>query len=135
MPRESSLTAFCIEQLRLNPDLTLPDLRARAYLEGIAVHPAAFHRAKTSLGLAPTRLRRPRRQHAPDTATAPTAVVALAHERRDDESLDVGIRDALVALYDDRDRLRAALIEIRDLIRPMLEQASPLRQRSTRLRS
>ena len=109
VPRTSALTAFCIEQLRLNPDVTLPDLRARALLEGILIHPAVFHRARATLGLAPARLRRPRPK-AP--AAAPDLVADVAKGGVDFDSL---VR-AVTALRDERDKLRSALERMRGAI-------------------
>lgn len=104
MPRTSALTDFCVEQLRLNPDLTLPDLRARAVLEGIIVHPVAFHRARASLGLEPVRMRRGRRP----TAVPAAEVIQLASHASAAAGTDLDdVLSALTALHEDRDRLRA----------------------------
>ncbi len=116
VPRESSLTAFCIEQLRLNPDLTLPDLRARAQLEGVIVHSVSFHHARATLGLEPKRLRRARRQRPSD---APPAATEAPVQREDALDLD-DVAGVIAAVRDERDRLRAALVQMRDVIKAAL---------------
>ncbi len=116
MPRESSLTAFCIEQLRLNPDLTLPDLRARAQLEGVIVHSVTFHHARAALGLEPRRLRRARQQRPSD---APPVATDAAVQPADALDLD-DVAGAVAPVRDERDPLREALEQMRDVIRAAL---------------
>ncbi len=115
VPRESSVTAFCVEQLRLNPDLTLPDLRARAQLEAVIVHSVTFHHARAALGLEPRRLRRARQRPSDAPPVATEAAV------QPDDALDLDdLAGAVAAVRDERDRLRAALVQMRDVIRAAL---------------
>ena len=51
---------FAIEQLRLNPEISFGDLKARGQMDGVKLHPLTYRTAKERLELIPKRQRRPR---------------------------------------------------------------------------
>ncbi len=111
--------AFVIEQLRLRPDATLEDLRARAAIEGRRVQAETYRRARIELGLDPPSSSLP----APPPVVPAAAPVATMRQRErapepagDLDPLTAAVR----ALVQDRDRCRAALERMRDVVRAAL---------------
>ena len=67
---------FVRDQLRMNPEATFEDVRARAHLEDVKVHQTTYGRARSLLGLVPPRPRRqrekPTEQPTPEILRGPT---------------------------------------------------------------
>ena len=77
MAREPSPAyAFAVEALRSNPDASFEQLKARAHLENVSLHPIVYGLAKKHLGLAQPK---PKRRK-PELEPAPMPRPPQAHE-------------------------------------------------------
>lgn len=114
--QKSSAFQFAVEALRMSPEMSFQDLKARASMSGLAMQPIVFGRAKALLGLVPTRPRRPK-------VEAPRLLRQVESAQQVDRlpGLD-GIRsvEQLVilvrALEGERIKLRTALTAIQDAV-------------------
>lgn len=98
MPDTSPAFAFTIGELRKDPDINLRDLRDRARLHDIVVHPVVYARAKVALGLIPPKPRaRRRRRDAEEESAASTAPANLrpAEPARTASPSEPGARPAM----------------------------------------
>jgi hypothetical protein len=120
----SSGLAFVLEYLGVSPDATLEQVRSRAQLEGRRIHAATYRRARVKLGLDPALEPRPRPV---PLAPAPAPRAAAEAQGGSRSARMVGSRGAAGGDLDDfvrsveglvaqRDRLRGALVRIRDLL-------------------
>src|SRR5947207_552411 len=53
----SPVMAFVLAELRANPEISFPELKARAELNKLHVYPVQYGRAKVILGLVPAKIR------------------------------------------------------------------------------
>jgi hypothetical protein len=115
-PKKGAAFAFALEVLRMSPDISFQDLKARAMLANMQVPPIVFGRAKALLGLVPTKPRRaraepPRLLRQVESAAAVSRLPAL-DGIRSVEQLVQTVR----ALENERQRLRALLAAIKQSV-------------------
>lgn len=118
---KGSAFELAVATLRMSPDMSFQDLRARAAMEGLQMPPIVYGRAKALLGLVPTKPRRPK--------VEPPRLLRQVESAGQMDRLPAldGIRslEQLVAtvraLENERQRLRAAMAAILDTVNEALQ--------------
>lgn len=105
---------FAVEALRMSPEATFQDLKARASLAGLKLQPIVYGRAKAWLGLVPTKPRKPRapRSLRQVESAAQLPPVQAAGGLHSIEQLAVAVR----ALEQERQHLRSLLQQVLDCV-------------------
>lgn len=130
MAREPSPAyAFAVEALRSNPDATFEQLKARAQLENVSLHPIVYGLAKKHLGLAQPRPKRPkpaepeleieplRRALHESTAAAAQGGYNAGPARGGAAPGDMGsVVDQLQHLVHEHARMREAMLRIKQIV-------------------
>jgi len=111
---------FVRNQLRMNPEATFEDVRARARLEDIKVHQTTYGRARSQLGLAPPKGQRRDREQESEERTPPR-LPGLGPSMAPDlpaelASMVDGLRQAIV----EKDRYRVLMEAVLHLFRDAL---------------
>ncbi|MGE3173862.1 MAG: hypothetical protein AB7O97_14655 [Planctomycetota bacterium] len=118
---KGSAFELAVEVLRMSPDISFQDLKARAAMEGLQMPPIVYGRAKALLGLVPTRPRKPR---APAVAPRLLRQVDSAAEISRLPTLD-GIRslEQLVVTVRQLEAERQRLLQVLQDVRKAVEDA------------
>ena len=92
---------FVTNQLRMNPEATFEDVRARAHLEDIKVHQTTYGRARSQLGLVPPKAHRRQQEPTQPALQAETRLPALGPSMAADLPADLasmvdGLRQQIV---------------------------------------
>jgi hypothetical protein len=123
---------FILEQIRMRPDITLEELRARAAMEGRRVRTATFYRARVDLGLdvrptANAESSKPHVEPAHSTeavsmreAAGPTKSGIAPRHRSDFDGTANDLAKEIEAFLAERDRLREALMRMRAIVQEIL---------------
>ncbi len=111
---------FVRNQLRMNPEATFEDVRARANLEDIKVHQTTYGRARSQLGLVAPRAQRRRERQ--EEQTAEVRVPSLGPSMAADLPADLatmvdGLRQTIV----EKDRYRVLMQTVLHLFEEALD--------------
>lgn len=117
---------FVRNQLRMNPEATFEDVRARANLEDIKVHQTTYGRARSQLGLAPPKIHRKEHESEEEpVAQASPRLPALGPSMAPDLPADLaslvdGLRQAIM----EKDRYRVLMETVLHLFEDTLKEDS-----------
>lgn len=108
---------FAVEVLRMTPDISFQELRARASMEGFNLMPIVYGRAKALLGLVPTKPRKSKRQKEQEAAAAVLAdpMDGLREQTTGSMNSIDKLVDTVRALDQDRRKLREVLVAIHEI--------------------
>ncbi|MHC4813539.1 MAG: hypothetical protein ACYTGW_22835 [Planctomycetota bacterium] len=112
---------FVRNQLRMNPEATFEEVRARAHLEDVKVHQTTYGRARSQLGLVPPKTQRRREPEEPEAAPATPRLPSLGPSMAGDLPADLasmvdGLRQAIV----EKDRYRVLMETVLHLFQEAL---------------
>jgi hypothetical protein len=115
---------FVRNQLRMNPEATFEEVRARANLEDIKVHQTTYGRARSQLGLSPPKIHRREQDVEEETPPqAPPRLRALGPSMAPDLPADLaslvdGLRQAIM----EKDRYRVLMETVLHLFEDTLKE-------------
>ena len=108
---------FAVHSLRMTPEITFQDLKARAEMAGFKLPPIVYGRAKALLGLVPTK---PRKRKQSKGASDPFST-GSAQPIDNTQSVEHLIKVAR-ELHRDREQLRQALREVLQCVEEALDE-------------
>ncbi len=108
---------FAVEVLRMTPDISFQELRARASMEGFNLMPIVYGRAKALLGLVPTKPRKSKKQKEQEAAAQQLAdpMDGLSEQVTGSMNSIDKLVDTVRALDHDRRKLREVLVAIHEI--------------------
>ncbi len=114
---------FVTKQLRMNPEATFEDVRARAHLEDIKVHQTTYGRARSQLGLVPPKPRRRWQETEQPVPQAKTRLPALGPSMAPDLPADLAsMVDSLRQSIVEKDRYRVLMETVLHLFQEALAE-------------